>query len=412
MFPCRLLTAALLLLVPDAVSAQPQVTLPAPKVGACPTLSPVPVPPALSVSLSEAQGLLAFAHERSYREAHLSLVKLDAKGNPAPNCKSWMVPRPPEALAKSQYSVVAVALHPKLPVLYAWQDVGLNYAAALTAQPPEWLQFDHLLVYNIAKDPPELMVSLCRGETTHFGTSGGSLLVDTAGEFLYVPSVCDAKDRYLRAGRFRLDADGLPLVDDADAKLPLPARLKKLAERNAARTVAVAQMTPVEYVHTFPLTPSGGAHSFNILSKDLIVSGCWHGVWSWRPGDKLATVEFLPLKFAGTTLVAPHPTLPYLFATATNTDSFFRVAHSEGHLSLLPLQITLPETRLFSAPVAIEKGSRIAVGGHYHVYLVALDKNGDPQPDVLKVPVLAAAARTLVFSERWQRLYVGVEISK
>jgi hypothetical protein len=395
-----------------SVAAQPQITLPPAKVGSVPPLIPVPVPPPFAVSLSEAQGLLAFAHERSYPDAHLSLVKLDAKGNPAAYCTSWKLPRPPEPLAKAGFSALAVALHPKLPLLYVWQDVGLNNAAALTAQPPEWAAFDHLLIYNVAKEQPDLIVTMCRGEQTHFGLIAGSLAVDPGGAFLYVPSVCEGKTRFLHFGRFRLDADGLPLIDDADTKLPLPVRVKKLAERNVAKTVHPAQITPIEYVQVLPMSSYGGAHSFNLLSRDVIVTGGPYGVITWRPDDKLATMHAIPLKQGGQTLVSVHPTLPFLFATTSNNDSFFRVAHAEGYLSQLPLQITLPDTRLYSAPVAFDKGKRIAVGGHYHVYVVGLDAKGDPEPAVTKVPALSPAVRTVVYSERFDRLYVGVEISK
>ena len=81
----RCILAAFVLCIASAVAvAQPQVTLPAAKVGTVPNLIQVAVPPAVSVALSETHGLLAFAHERTYADAHLSLVKLDAKGTPAP----------------------------------------------------------------------------------------------------------------------------------------------------------------------------------------------------------------------------------------------------------------------------------------------------------------------------------------
>jgi hypothetical protein len=411
LFRC-ILTAAVVCLATAVAVAQPQVTLPAAKVGTVPSLVQVAVPPAISVALSETHGLLAFAHERTYADSHVSLVKIDAKGNPAAYCTSWKLPRPPEALAKFGFSALSVAFHPKLPLLYVWQDVGLNYGVPVTGQPPEWSQFDHLLIYSFAKETPELVVSLFRGEQTHFGMSGGALAVDPAGAFLYVPSVCEVKSRFLHFGRFRLDADGLPLLDDADTKLPVPARIKKLAERSVAKTMTPAQITPIEYVHVLPMNFWGGANSMHLLTKDAVVTGGPHGIITWRPDDKLATMHALPLKTPGQTLVSAHPKLPYLFATTANTDSFFRIAHAEGYLSLLPLQITLPETRLFSAPIVFDKGSRVAVGGHYHVYVVPLDAKGEPQPAVTKVAVLSPAVRTLVYSERWDRLYVGVEVSK
>ena len=393
-------------------SAQPKVTFPEPKLGTVPNLTQVAVPPAYAVALSETHGLLAFVHDRSYKEAHVSLVKLDAKGNPAAYCTSWTLPKQPESLNKVGVYPINVAFHPKLPLLYVWQDVGLNNAAPLTAQPPEWAQLDHLFIYNIAKETPELLVSLCRGEPFHFGMVGGALAVDPAGEFLYVPSVCEGKTRYLHFGRFKLDPDGLPLIDEVDTKLPLPARVKKLSERNVAKGVAVAQLTPIEYQFLMPNTTWGGGHGFAFVGKEAIVSSGYNGLVTWRPADKVATFQGLPVKGQGQQLFTSHPALPFFFVTTANTDSFYRVAHSEGHLSLLPLQITLPETRLFSPPAVFDKGSRVAVGGHYHVYVVPLDAEGNPQSNVTKVQVLSPAVRALVYSPKFDRLYVGVEVSK
>jgi hypothetical protein len=394
------------------VAAQPQATLKAAKVGTVPNLVQVAVPPAYAMALSETHGLLAFAHDRTYPDQHVSLVKLDAKGQPAAYCTSWKLPVW-DALVKAKVDTypVSVAFHPKLPLLYVWQDMALNNAVALTGQPPGWNLFDHLLIYNVAKETPELVVSLCRGEELHFGLTGGGLGVDPAGEFLYVPNVADAKGRFLHFGRFRLDADGLPIADDADVKLPLAARVKKLVERNTAKGLAPVQRTPVEYVHVLPLGPAGGGYSFHVVSKEAIISAGHNGVITWRPDDKVATMQMLPVKGQGHQRLTLHPTLPLIYLTTENTDSFYRIAHSEGWLSLLPLQITLADTRLFSAPVAFDKGSRVAVGGHYHVYIVTLDGEGGPL-DAIKVPVLSPNVRALAYSPRFDRLYVGVEVSK
>jgi hypothetical protein len=396
--------------LPAGANAQPQVTLPAAKVGCVPNLVPVAVPSPFTAALSETHGLLAFTSEHT-ADAHLSLVKLDAKGNPAAYSTSWKLPKPVDALAKAGTYPLSVAFHPKLPLLYVWQDVNLNYGLQITSLPPEWKQVDHLLIYNITKETPELVVALCRGEDAMHGAQGGMVTVDKAGEYLYVPNLRD-KSGWIHFGRFRLDADGLPIADDADVKLPFADRVKKLTERNITKGVAPVQQTPVEYQYLHQMGPFGTGHCFHLLAKDVILSCGQTGVMTWRPEDKVVAVHGMALKTTGNHLLGVHPSLPFLFVTAANTDSFYRVGHSEGYLSMLPLQITLPDTRLFSAPVAFDKGSRVAVGGNYHVYIVSLDAKGEPQPAVTKVPVLTPTARALVYSEKFDRLYVGVEVSK
>ena len=53
-----------------------------------------------------------------------------------------------------------------------------------------------------------------------------------------------------------------------------------------------------------------------------------------------------------------------------------------------------------------------AVGGHYHVHVMGLDAKGNPEPSVTSVPVLSPHVRALVYSAKFDCLYVGVEVSK
>src|ERR1700722_11364342 len=73
----------LLLLFAATASAQPKVTLAPPNTGASAALVPVMAQSARCAAVSDAHGLLAFGHDRGCADAHVSLVKLDAKGTPA-----------------------------------------------------------------------------------------------------------------------------------------------------------------------------------------------------------------------------------------------------------------------------------------------------------------------------------------
>ncbi len=402
----------LVLVCLDAAGAQPHTTLLPPRSGVVDNLVTVPAPAARWVALSETHHLLAFAHDISHQDAHVSLVKLDDKGQPLAYGISWKLPKP-EGLTKNLNHALSVAFHPKLPLLYVWQEINQVYTNPPQPEPPDLKLFDHLLIYSFAKEPPELVLSLCRGPDFLYGMAGGALAADAAGEYLYVPNLRDPKNAgSFRFGRFRLDADGRPLIDDNDAKLPVDARTKKLADANVAKGILPAQVTPIEYVRYFPNNAFGAGHSFHIVSRDAIIAGGPHGLMTWRPEDREACLHGLPLGAYGNTLLSVHPSLPLVFATVANTDSFYRVEQSEGYLSLLPLQLTIPETRLYSQPVTMTKSKKLAIGGHHHVYFMSLGDKGDVQPEVAKVQVLGPAVRALAYSEKFDRLYVGVESSK
>jgi hypothetical protein len=359
------LTAPLLLLLAGAAHGQVKVSFETARPGKIDILTPVAAPEARCMALGEAQGLLAFGHDRPYTDADLSLVKLDAKGTPSAAATRWKIPADKWQDKVPSY-ILSVALHPKLPLLYVWRDVPLNYAAAPTTHPPEHKAYDHLLIYSLAKETPELLASLCRGDEYSFGQQGGELVADAAGQFLYVPNVKEFKTGFFHFGRFRLDADGLPaLLPDAEAKLPLPQRAKRLTELNATKPFAPAEQTPTEYIYILSGGALGCGHSFHLLSHDAIIAGGNNGLVAWRPDDKIAPLHALPLRPGVKTLITVHPALPVIYATAFNTDSLYRAEHAEGYLTLVPQQWILPEAKLTSPPAVFAKGTKVAVGGRY-----------------------------------------------
>lgn len=406
----------LILVSPLGATAQPKTALTVAPPGRMDNLISVTAPHARCVALSERLQLLAFGHDRGYLDAHVSLVKLDAKGQPAAYAVPIKLPRVDTLAAKYPGYTLSVAFHPKLPLLYVWQDITIVYTNPPPPPPPDWDKYNHLHIVSMAKDVPEVVASMCRGVEYIYGQKGGALAVDAEGSYLYVPNLREVKNAgSLRFGRFPLDADGLPVVPEIDAKQPPALRAKRLTDLNAAKPVLPPQLTPIEYVQLFNLTGFGCGLSFHPVSKDEVIAGGSQGLIAWRPDDKVSTVSGLPLRVAGHTLLTVHPNLPLVFATShhkTQPDSLFRVGLVEGYLTLLPQQYVLPGTDLTSVPVVLSKSNAVAVGGHYFVYVVRLDVQGVPQPDVQRYQVFCPAVHALVYSEKFDRLYVGVELSK
>ncbi len=416
-----LIAIALPVFIVGGASAQQQLTLPPPKTGSLPNLTRVMVPETRALALGEAQSLLAFVHDAKHADAHVSLVKLDANGNPAPYAVSWKIPHLP-AFVKNPNYAVSVAFHPKLPLLYVWQDLALINAPPPNPEPPDLVNFNHLHIYNVgpafmsaAPDktglfkPPELVASLCRAMPYLYGFAGGQIAVDPSGEFLYVPNLRDTKNLWiLRLGRFKLDADGLPFLSDADAKLPLPARAKRVQDLNPAPH----QIAPWDYVYLFPMNAWGAGHSFVPLGKDAALTSSYYGVASWRPNDKTYEMFGLPLRSNAQHLLAAHPTLPAVFATAADTDSFSRFEQSDGFVTGLPRQYKLEGDKLFSTPAVLPKSKQLAIGSHHAIILFELDELGYPKLEATRVPVFNPAVRCVAYSQKFDRLYVGVELSK
>lgn len=402
-----------LLAWPALVFGQPTTALDAPKKGTLPNLVSVTAPSARCAALSETHRLLAFGHERRPSQASVSLVRLDDKGTPAAYATTWKLPCPP-ALVKLGTYPLSLAFHPKLPLLYVWQDTAVTYTNPLPpARPPELTQFDHLLIYDIAEEKPELLAALCRGQDDFLhGQEGAALAFDPSNAFLFVSNLRDPKNAGLfRLGRFPLDADGLPdVLTDAERKLPRPQRLQKLSAKSLAGPLLPPTITPIEFGTIMPGSNLGSAQSMHVVSKDAVLAGGIRGIFMWRPEDKESGLNGLPLKGTNYTLMTGHPDRPLLYATAANTNSIFRVCHADGYPTLFPEQWTIPGASLRSAPVVL-KGGKLAVGGSHYVYVMPLDEEGRLLAEVTRIQVFPEV-RALVYSPRFDRLYVSVEVSK
>lgn len=411
---CVIAVACLVMWLPLwRAEAQPKVTLPMPKPGQLDALVPVMAHSARVVTVSDTHGLLAVGHWTSFADGQVSLIRLDAKGTPAASAAYLKLPKPAGLLKNKNY-VTGMAFHPKLPILYAWQDIDGHYTNPVPATTPaEVKQFDHLCVYNLAKDPPELMVHVCRGDEFLFGQQGGALAVDPTGSYLYVPNLREIKNAgSLRFARFPLDADGLPII--AESKDPAPARIKKIEELNTAEKFSPPQITPIEYVHLFNLNAYGSGHCFVPIGKDAVIAGGYQGLMTWRPDDKHATLHGLPLRNSGHVQFAVHPSLPAIFATShySPQNSFFRAEHIDGYLTLLPKQYVIEGSKLTGPPAVFSKAKKLAVGGENALYIIDLDDHGFPTGVPTRVLVNCPQVRAMVYSERFERAYVGVEVSK
>lgn len=390
-------------------SAQPKTTLKV-KPGVIDNIVPVMAHEARCVALSEPFSLLAFGHDRGYPDAHISLVKLDAKGVPSPTATRIKIPIP-DPLAKAGTFVTSLVFHPKLPILYAWQDANIPYSLPNGKDPPEIAAFDRLLMFDVSKDPPTLVISLCRGGDYLFGQQGGAVAVDSEGAFLAIPSLRErANANFWRFGRMPLDAQGFPKVQDKE--LPIPERIKDLQQRSNAEKFIPAELSPIEYVNIFPANAYGCLHSVRWLDRNTLLGGSSGGLFTWRPADKVVTLSAIPLKLMTMTQFDLHPTLPLGFASRYRTDSLFQVGYFDGYWSLIPHQWIIPDAKLASAPVVMPKTNQVLVAGEHRVYAIPLDEQGNAKGEVIAMPLLGSSLRAMVYSPKFDRAYIGMDLSQ
>jgi hypothetical protein len=392
------LFSALFVLLPCPARAQTEVKIPEVADSAIANLIQVPVPLAGCAALSDSAGVLAIGH-KSGITPHVTFFRLSAQGKPiaAPPAANLTLPRP-AGLAKYPNYPLSLAFHPKLPLLYVWQDIA-KPETPTPAEVQSYDEFDHLLIYRIDEEQPRLLQAVCRGPLFACGTVAGSVALNPAGTRLYVPNQYEPPPAgkppdAAVVGYFQLDDAGLPQGKGAG-----PAgRLGRIAPATAA----------------FPGVPVG--LGFIPISDDVVLVGGGYGPVTWNEADRHGRFSLVALHlFFGAYYrdrIAGHPTLPLLFASVVGTSWVCRMEHVDGVLTLTPQVAVLEGATLRSPPAFLGRHNQVAFGGDNKVYVLSLDDRGHFPRQRVQAAVPCPAVEALVYSEKLDRLYVAVETAK
>jgi hypothetical protein len=415
---------ALLLLTTPALG-QARVKVPTVADSTIDNVVKVTAPAASLAVVNDRLGLLLFAHHTAYKDAQVSICRLDGAGKPG---EPYLLKLPrPDALAKLPAYVSGLAIHPKLPLLYIWQDLEIpkdsNRApiALGSAETAAITDFDHLLIYSIEKDKPDLVVGMCRAPVFVHDRAVGSVAVDDAGERLYVPNV-DPKAKHHGAtiGSYVLHPDGIPVVGDAEAgkRDPLAKHVSAIQEANKAKKPAAPQRiaTPFSAYQFFCDTPAGSGVGFIPLARDVVITGGFHsiGMVTWTPDDRrvrLQSYSQLPGHYTYK-FPAAHPTLPLVFVS-DSLSTVYRFEHVDGNPTLMPTRAELEAVHLCSPAVVMGKANKIVVGGIHRLFILSLNDKGRFKPERQQVLIAPnQRVEAVAYSAKYDRIYVGVEKEK
>lgn len=375
-------------------------------------------------ALSDQAHMLAIGHRPGKDVPHVSLFRLDAEGTAADKAIPLKLPRS-EVLKERANFPVSLAFHPQLPLLYVWQDI--EPAKMATGEDPAVKELDHLLIYNIEGQVPELLLALARGPEFALGQTAGSLALDRAGRRLFLPNVCTkapgAAAITPAVGVLPLDFLGLPLLGEkgpAEEKLPADPR-KATALRDTrvgeCKTALQAGKLPGKMLVSDAASPLSGFPTglgFVPVSDDVVIMGGTYGPVVWDEGNRRARFNhfFLHANYGAPYVdrLSAHPTLPVVYFSVLRTHWIYRMEHADGYLTLVPQQATLADTTMQSAPVVLTKRHLVAVGGVNRVGLPRIDATGAFKAEArTDLSVHNPAVEALAYSEKFDRLYVAVE---
>jgi len=376
--------------------------------------TPLPEPPAfltqvvvsnaLCAAVSDAASLFVVGHRVS-NDQHLAVFRLDANGKPTGEPARLSLPKPAVLVKETNYPL-GLLFHPRLPVLYVWQDITApsqdkqEKHAAFT----NWLEFEHLLIYAVKPTGLELVETAAHGMGFHCGLSGGTVGLDAAGKTLFLPNSIGATYDEAGIGYYALDEQGLPVdSDEADSgKARVKPGKEKVGTSRFVRTVAAMQRK-----RTHRYYPSGAGW---FAGREAMVMGGYSGCMSADfQGKNLRQAWFSTLEHVGHCVLAGHPSQPALYLAMQNTPRLFQVAHADGYVSLLPQVATVKGAQFLGAPVVLTQQARVAVSAGKSVCLFGLDQAGQLDGKVEQVPLFSAAVRGMTYSEKRGRLYVAVD---
>lgn len=438
----KLWTGLTLILAVVSAMAEPtplpkrEITLPA-HLGTCENLVTVPAPPSRCAVVSEKAGILAVAHQ-SGTIPQVSLFALDGKGQlKSPTPVGISLPKPTALGTRVNYPL-AVAAHPKLPLLYVWQDI----APAGRGEPADNYHDDgfcHLLIYDLKSGQPELVQSLAQGEEFPRSNIGGGIALDASGHRLFVPNLRRPAPRggtsSPAVGYFRLNDAGLADAEDADDALQVPISDSKKNENQpvrkklptAARKAAKAAGQPTQKEQlvsskhgisdspaTFPSRPTGFSF-FPVTDTVCIVAGPL-GPVTWDEENRrgqFSSVTLPPARVLQNRVrLAGHPSLPVVFFSGVTTSWVYRMEHADGFMTLLPQRGTLEGALLTSAPVIMPKRHQFVCGGQKTIYVIGFDEQGALNGERIDVPVNCPSVEAVAYSNRFDKLYVAVDKPK
>ena len=356
-------------------------------------LVPVVVPGAICAVVSDTHNLLVIGSDDDKHQ--LSIFSLAGNAAHSPSKPAQVNLPKPALLGNAKNRPLGMAFHPKLPLLYVWQDITADAEKI-------YIGFNHLIVYAIEPAALRQVAAYARGPEFAHGLSVGAIAIDPQGHRIFLPNLQDPNNGGASIGYFDLDGEGMP----RRTRVPIQGTLDG---RGLNRFELVTKPVRVN-VSRFRGLPTGWGFVAPSLNT-VIFTGAGHGPAVWDTQNRRAAIGLLPITtLPGDCLIAADAQLSVLFGAAQGHDSLYRVSHADGYPTLLPHVVQLPGAVFHSAPtVIVANHNRLAVGGIGKVHFAGLNKRGQFTNEFENVSVKSNAVRALVYSRKSKRLYVAVE---
>jgi len=358
----------------------------------------IPAPNATCATVSDLHGLVVVG-QKGLAKYHLSAFQLDEKGALKGQPARTLLPRPASVKKFTNYPL-GVFFHPKLPLLYVWQDIA-GPKPDTPGGKAIFSAFHHLLIFRVEDGKLKSAGAFARGADFAYGQGWGLIATDPAGKRIFMPNMRDPRSGRPAIGYYDLDEKGMPK--------PVPVPIEgSLDGRGLNKFKMEIRPTRIDVGH-FRNFPTG--RGFLAPSAKVVVFSGVHGPAVWDTENRRASLGLVYVPgMPGDCMIAGHPKLPVVFGAGGDRDVAFRIEHADGYPTLLPQTTSVPDAKFQSAPVVMRgRENRLAIGGVGKVHVLPLDNEGRFTGPAINVAVNGGAVHAIAYSERFDRLYVAVE---
>lgn len=392
---------------------------------------PILAPGATCIAQDDTHGLVVVGR-RGAAEGHLFVHHLDAQGLLRPGDPDVIAMPRPDSLQEFENGPLSLVFHPKLPLLYVWQDIG-KFGKASSEQRVGIDEFDHLLVYAVDGGLLRLESAYGRGPEFAHSRSLGFLATDPRGRRLFMPNLRNTNDNL---DRFQSNRACIGYYDLDEKGMPKRMRVRVEGKRDSRGLQEFEwrvrpTRTDIGQIHGYPV-----GLGFVAPNEDVVlVGGIMNGLAVWDTRNRRAQIAIFRIPHPDKdyveesdpgpqspvqavvgierdNIIAPHPTLPIIYGATLGGSVLYRLEHAGGYPTMMATAISVSGARFRSAPLVTNTTNpRLVVGGENGLHVVALDDMGrfTGEADWIEAtnPRIAAVAH----SRKFDRLYVPLEKS-
>lgn len=370
-------------------------------------------PSARCIAVNESLKLLVAGCKPTPESVRWGLVTyaLDDAGNLKPGDPAHLELPLPEPLKAFVVYPLALAFHPKLPLLYVWQDIS-GPKRSTPEEESVSAHFDHLIIYAI-KDGmlvPAPVGAYVRGEKWAYDMNYGSLTFSPSSDRLFFSNYRDGVRSAHGIAFYDLDEKGMPK--------PTPVPIKgSLDGQGLEKFDLELRETIIDTTPHLRHVPTG--MGFYAPLDNFLFTTSNQGVAMWDINNRRAPWGSIHVFYTpGDIFIGGHRKFSAVYGAGANHQLLFRVIHVDGYLTGMPTNFLLHGALIQSSPLLVTDmtgtPNRVVVGGANFVHVVALDDKGEfvsPQAPGARedIPVISPTVRGIAYLEKLRKLYVPVD---